>query len=59
MHNDTLLGIFALLAIVLMALIGAYSGVDIDAGVIAGTAVTAIAAFVRGEKTDGKKPEEK
>jgi hypothetical protein len=50
LKSDTGLGVMALLVIVAMAFIAAYYKVDVDAGIIAGTAVTAIAAFVRGDR---------
>lgn len=52
--TDTELGVCALLLIVAMAFVASYFKVDVDAGVVAGTAVTAIAAFVRGDGGSGK-----
>jgi len=47
--RDTTVAIYALIIIVLATQAAAFLKVDIDAGVVTMTALTAIAALVRGE----------
>lgn len=60
--RETTFGIVALLALAAMAIVGAYLKIDIDAGAITMTIVTAIAALIRGDSskrsTDVPKPDE-
>lgn len=48
--DDVMLGMMAMLLIVAASLVSSYLGVDIDAGAVTMTVVTAIAAFVRGDR---------
>lgn len=47
--RDTHIAIYALIIIVIASQFAAWSGVDLDAGVVTMTALTAIAALVRGD----------
>jgi uncharacterized membrane protein len=57
--SDTALGIFALIIVCAMAAAAAYLKVDIDAGTILMTAVTAIAALIRGDRGTERKTDRK